>query len=169
MMARTVPTLSSMSKLCRNSSFLCSTRISNWTTGYGFLVETTDNDTNMTRTVSLFTKQIVNFCPSLNPLSYSRRCRMVSPDPVGLYYHADPILGRTNRTSVKQVKYFFENQTFGPDFYRRGFPADVSVIAPVSNEIMIGHPIPYGANAPNGTYITDSPPQINFVSPTSLP
>ena len=92
---------------------------------------------------------------------------MVSQDSVGLYYHADPILGRTNRTSVKQVKYFFENQTFGPDFYRRGSPAGVSIVAPVADEIMSGHPILYGANAPNGTYITDSPPQTNFVSPTS--
>ena len=89
---------------------------------------------------------------------------MVSQDPVSLY-HTHQILGRTNRTSVNQLKYFFEKETFGPDFWRRGSPADVSILAPVAAAVMNGHPVPYGANAPNGTYITDVPPQTNFVSP----
>jgi len=91
---------------------------------------------------------------------------MVSQYPIRLY-RAHQILGRTNRTSVKQLKYFFENESFGPDFHRRGTPADISVLAPTANAIRSGHPVPYGANAPNGTYISDTPPQINFVSPTS--
>ena len=69
---------------------------------------------------------------------------------------------------MKQLKYFFEQETFGPDFWRRQGPADVTILAPIAAEVMNGHPVPYGANAPNGTYITDVPPQTNFVSlPTS--
>ena len=66
---------------------------------------------------------------------------------------------------MKQLKYFFEHETFGPDFWRREGPADVTILAPIAAEVNNGHPVPYGFNAPNGTYITDVPPQTNFVSP----
>ena len=70
---------------------------------------------------------------------------------------------------MKQLKYFFEHETFGPDFWRREGPADVTILAPIAAEVNNGHPVPYGFNAPNGTYITDVPPQTNFVSPPALP
>jgi hypothetical protein len=87
--------------------------------------------------------------------------------PVRLY-HAHRNSGRYNGTRVEQLKYFFEKETFGPDFYRRGTVADINIIAPTAAAVMSGNPVPYGANAPNGTYIIEEPPQRNFVSPLSL-
>jgi hypothetical protein len=93
---------------------------------------------------------------------------MVSPKIQSVFINTHPMLGRYNGTRVEQLKYFFEKETFGPDFYRRGTVADISIIAPVATEIMSGNPVPYGANAPNGTYIINEPPVRNFVSPLPL-
>jgi len=164
-MARTVSTLSSMLKPWRKSSLLSSTRISNWTTRYAFLVETKQRYERDPHQFSYEAdRQLGSYAEPALILEVMQDGEPRSSPSLS----CSQILGRTNRTSVKQLKYFFENQTFGPDFYRRGSSADVTVLAPVAAAILNGHPVPYGTNAPNGTYITDTPPQPNFVSPTSL-
>jgi hypothetical protein len=74
------------------------------------------------------------------------------------------LLGRTNTTSMKQLKSFFQNQTFGPNFYRRGAPAGITLLGPLSSEIRDAHPIAAGKNDANGNYILDTPASTNFVS-----
>jgi len=70
--------------------------------------------------------------------------------------------GRTNATSVKQLKLFFEQETFGPDFHRRNGPADLAILGARAAEIRNGHPVPAGANDANGNYILQTPPITNF-------
>jgi hypothetical protein len=65
---------------------------------------------------------------------------------------------------MKQLKYFFQNQTFGPDFYRRGTPAGIILLGTLAGEVRDAHPIPGGKNDANGNYILDTPASTNFVS-----
>lgn len=75
-------------------------------------------------------------------------------------------IGRTNRSSIKQLKLFFEQQTFGPNYFRRDGPADISILGTRANDIRSAHPVPAGANDQHGNFVLASPPLVNFVSDT---
>jgi len=70
--------------------------------------------------------------------------------------------GRYNQTSVRQMTSFFQNQTFGDDFYRRQGPGGAAVLSPVAGQVRDAHPIAPGANDANGNYIIDTPAFTNF-------
>lgn len=72
--------------------------------------------------------------------------------------------GRYNQTSIRQMTNFFQNQTFGDDFYRRQGPAGAAVLSPVAASVRNAHPIAPGANDASGNYVIDTPAFSNFVS-----
>jgi hypothetical protein len=71
-------------------------------------------------------------------------------------------LGRTNETSVRQMTSFFQNQTFGDNFFRRQGPAGSAILGPVATAVRNAHPVPPGANDANGNYIIDTPAFTDF-------
>jgi hypothetical protein len=71
-------------------------------------------------------------------------------------------IGRTNQTSVAQMTTFFQNQTFGDNFYKRQGPAGIPVFGPIVTAVRGAHPIPPGANDANGNYVIDTPPFTDF-------
>jgi hypothetical protein len=59
---------------------------------------------------------------------------------------------------------FFQNQTFGDDFFRRQGPAGAAILSQSSGAVRDAHPIAPGANDANGNYVIDTPAFSNFVS-----
>ncbi|KZT33639.1 Cloroperoxidase [Sistotremastrum suecicum HHB10207 ss-3] len=65
--------------------------------------------------------------------------------------------GTDGTLSTPVMGSFFRNQTFPDDWYRRSSPGNITLIGQGVDEIRNAHPVPPGANAPNGTYVLDAP------------